>query len=192
MKPAFRTLAVVLAVCLIGCLPFGLGDPEKASVDDKLIGLWLSQDDASDTALYQILPYDSRTYLISGYNFSREGDKIEAGERFTAKAWLHDVKGKRFITLKVLSASHFFKPAETMHLVARIDMDAGKLTARPVSPDAVNDGKVESSEALEKFLADKLDEEDTYLKAQTFEKLSPERYVEAKTILKAFGEDYGD
>lgn len=193
MKNVMRALAIVAMVGLLGCLPFGLGDPEQSKVDQKLVGLWLSTDPKEDQLLWTVSQYDAKTYLVTQYSFKRTDNTITAGERASSKAWTTDIAGKSFITLQLKTADEFFKQSKDVFMVAQLVFDGdSKITAMGISPDFVGKQPVDNAEKFAKFVTENVNDANMYLDAMKFEKLSKDRYPEAKKILKAFGEDYGE
>lgn len=185
MKHAIQWTMVLAVAVLVGCLPFGLGDPEQSKVDGKLIGFWLSEakEGQSDRALYQVLQYDARTYLISGYNFKQEGETITTdGEVIQCKSWLTEVKEQQFLTMLVMSPDMILAPQEEKtYLVSRLEFGEGVLTVSPLKPDALKSAGIDSSEKLAKFLPDHVQDAEVFLEPEKFTKLTNDQ---AKTLLE--------
>ena len=52
-------IASVLILAFIGCISIPLGDPEKAKVDDKLLGAWITKpSEGGEQTLFTVVPYD--------------------------------------------------------------------------------------------------------------------------------------
>src|SRR5256714_89626 len=89
-NPFASRKGIFFAVCLvllgfIGCISIPLGDPEKAKVDDKLLGAWLTKPEEGKQTLFTVVQYDARTCLVSEFEFKKEADKIEPSGRFDWK-----------------------------------------------------------------------------------------------------------
>ena len=107
-KAVFLTACLVL-LGFIGCITIPLGDPEKAKVDDKLTGAWMTmpQDDGKQT-LFTVVPYDSRTSLVTEFEFSKDGDAGNRSGRLDWKMWTVDVNGTEFASVEMKAPQFAF------------------------------------------------------------------------------------
>jgi len=153
----------MVLISLVGCLPFGMGDPEKSTADNKLVGLWLSEAKDDDQVLWMVLPYDARTLLVTQYVFKRNGDAIEPGERANSKAWLTPIGGRQFITLEVKGGGELFKADEKTFMSAQIELTGDKAIVRGINADYVKKNNVDSAEKLTKFVAGHIDDAELYI-----------------------------
>ena len=49
-----------MLLTIVGCITIPLGDPEKAKVDDKLLGAWMTKpDENGGQTLFTVLPFGS-------------------------------------------------------------------------------------------------------------------------------------
>lgn len=83
-KPENRSIAgavlmlliVPLLAGLMACMPVPIGDPERSRIDPEISGVWFLETDDGFDALYQLRPYDKRTWLMIGVPLN-EGDAYE-------------------------------------------------------------------------------------------------------------------
>jgi len=151
----------LLAVCLLGlvfitgCLKVGLGDPETAKVDDKLVGIWKT--DSGEKAIVVVNKFDARAYVITGYKFDKDENAFESsGEVY--KAWLAKVGDTQFITMQILGSESQGK--DPVYVVAKIAYDDAKVTLWAVDDDFAKDAA--TTEALTKLLGDNLNNEKAF------------------------------
>lgn len=135
-----RSGIVIVAFCLTalavvtGCLPFPLGDPAQSTVDGKLVGFYIN-DAEGDRDLIALYPYDEHTYVMQDQKLHQEDGKWSPqGPPMIFKAWLTDVKGRRFLSIeplfqKVVPQEHNFYPALSL------EPTANGLKTRLVSED---------------------------------------------------------
>src|SRR3954466_4944827 len=95
------TIACLVLLGFIEGISIPLGDPEKAKVDDKLLGAWISQPNDGKQTLFTVVQYDPRTCLVSEFEFGKEGTTIKPSGRFDWKMWLVDVKGTQFASMEM-------------------------------------------------------------------------------------------
>lgn len=183
----FTRFAVVVAlVGLVGCLPFGLGDPEKSKSDDRLVGMWLSEQ-KDEQSFWVVSNYYSRTMLVTFYGFKRNGDAIEPSERGNYKLWVTPIGGKQFITLEAIAKGGAPKPGEEVFMSAAFEISGSKISVHGINADTVKKANVDSSEKLTKYVTEHLNDADLYIDAMTFEKMAKDNPEVAK-ILGAFHE----
>lgn len=106
MKPVHPRSVGLLGVCVLaamlaGCLRFPLGDPEKSTIDPKLVGFWLWEKE-DEGVLAAVYPHDERTYVVEQFDFEKQGTGPRVKRRLVYKAWLTPVGGKTFMTLEPL------------------------------------------------------------------------------------------
>jgi hypothetical protein len=143
-RPATKLFAAgFLAVMLVGCLKFPLGDPAASKLDSRLEGSWLYQTD-DERAIARIYPFDAHTYCVEWIDFGKEGDSYKIRSRELYKAWLTDVKKHTFITLEPL-ASRLSNASEDskMFTIFRLDFGDKTINAVPIKDDfeALKDAK---------------------------------------------------
>jgi hypothetical protein len=91
--------ALVLLAGLSSCVPVPLGDPEKSKVPKEYVGLWLWEE-SKESYLFDVQPFDSRACIIDWMVVDNKTGN--ASYRNLVKAWTTDIKGTRFLTLKML------------------------------------------------------------------------------------------
>src|SRR5690242_16052116 len=100
-RKAVLIVTTLVLLAFVGCITIPLGDPEKAKVDDKLLGAWMTRPgDEGEQTLFTVLPYDSHTCLVTQFDFKKEGDTIKPGGRFDWKMWTVDIKGTTFLSFE--------------------------------------------------------------------------------------------
>jgi hypothetical protein len=102
--------ALVLLTGLSSCVPVPLGNPEKSTVPKEFVGLWL-WDDSDKTYLFDVQPFDSRACIVDWMEMNKKTGK--ADRRYLVKAWTTDIKGTRFLTMKVLRADAANHPSRS-------------------------------------------------------------------------------
>ena len=121
---ALMLVIIPLFAGLLACMPVPVGDPERSRIDPGLNGIWVFESDDDFSGMYQILPWDKRTWLMvgaeleAGDEFEGELPDIESAADFAAtledlplgkegitatsvvlyKAWLTKLGGQQFMT----------------------------------------------------------------------------------------------
>ncbi|MCH8829149.1 MAG: hypothetical protein IID45_06180 [Planctomycetes bacterium] len=115
--PSKRILAVLIPVIgFVGCgVPVSLGDPEKSKMQKEYVGLWLLVTDGDYQQLVDVQAFDSRAYVVHWMLFHKKTGKPLEGILF--KAWLTDIKGVHFLTLKMFRADAVNNPPQSGDLV---------------------------------------------------------------------------
>jgi hypothetical protein len=135
-KPENRSIAGALLMILIvplfaglmACMPVPIGDPERSRIDPEISGVWFLETDDGFDALYQLRPYDKRTWLMIGvplnegdaykgeplgintiddaiaaleaHDIGDEGITADATRMF--KVWLAKIRGQVFMTWEMV------------------------------------------------------------------------------------------
>jgi hypothetical protein len=158
--------ACLLVIGFVGCISIPLGDPEKAKVDDKLLGAWLTKpSDDGKQSLFTIVPYDSRTCLVAEMGFEKDGDTTKASGRFDWKMWLVDIKGTTFASLEMKNPQTAVEPLEERYAIARIKRDGDTISLQLVKDEFVKGAK--TSADLEKLVGDNVSNDAMYDDAMT-------------------------
>jgi|GEM_PF-6554309 len=192
-KSRLAGAVLIIAGLLIGgCLTVPLGDPEKSKVDEAYIGFWInSRPGGDDGKLLVVQAFDTRTFLITHYNFKQTASGVEqSGGKMTFKAWLTPVEAQRFITLERMDAGRIMRVEDKPYVVAKVEMETTTITCTPIDPKFVDDNKVTTAEMMMAMVSKHLDDPKMYGEKEVYEKLSADRLNEAKDILSAFGESY--
>lgn len=163
---------------IAGCLKVGLGDPEQAKVDDKLVGIWKT--DGDEKTITVVNKFDSRAYVISSYDYDKDRDIYKPTQE-CYKAWLAKVGNTQFITLQFLGAEAA-SGKDPVFVVAKIVYDGNKVSIWPVKDDFAKD--IATSEALTKLLSDNLNNANAFGQ-------DPEVYnrITSEEFQKLLGED---
>jgi hypothetical protein len=148
----------------IGCISIPLGDPEKAKVDDKLLGAWLSKpgDGEKKQTLFTVVQYDARTCAVSEFEFSKDGDTIKPSGRFDWKMWMVDIKGTQFASMEMKNPQLALEPQSDVYASAKIVHDGDNLTITPVKDDLVKSANITTSQQLEDLIAANLNSPDLF------------------------------
>lgn len=187
MKRFTRCAMIVALVGLVGCLPFGLGDPEKSKSDDRLVGLWMSAQKDGDQSLWSVSNYDSRTMLVTYYGFKRNGDAIEPSDRGNYKLWITPIGGKQFLTMEVIGTSRIMKSESDVFLSAAFEISGTKLSARGINADAVKKAGIDSAEKLTKYVGEHISDAEMYIDEMTYEKVAKDN-ADVTKVFEAFHE----
>ena len=182
---------VLIITCLallgfIGCMSIPLGDPEKAKVDDKLVGAWVSAPNDGKQTLFTVTPYDARTCLVSEFEFSKEGTTYKPSGRFDWKMWLVDVKGTQFASMEMKNPQLALEPTGDVYASAKIKRDGDSLTIQTVKDDVVKNANISTSQQLEDFLAANLNNGDVFGDALTLTKVKEDQKEEIGKVIDAF------
>src|SRR4051794_17165564 len=95
------TVVLAALLGLSACLPVPLGDPEKAKIDPRLVGVWQWRDDDATVHLAVFRPFDDRTYAVDTMTGTMAADGVmKPASRNVFKGWLTTVKGETFLTLQ--------------------------------------------------------------------------------------------
>ncbi|HEX3358971.1 MAG TPA: hypothetical protein VHS31_18475 [Tepidisphaeraceae bacterium] len=182
------TCALILV--LVGCISMPLGDPEKAKVDDKLVGAWLSPVDSSNgqATLFTVVPYDSRTCLVSEMAFSKDGDTIKPAGRFDWKMWLVDVKGTRFAALEMKNPQFAFGQEAERYAVAKITTTGDTITITPIKDDFVKNAKITTSKELEDLVGANLENAQMFSDPMTLTKVKDDQKEAVGKVIDAFSQ----
>jgi len=97
----YRVAALVILFgagsILSGCLPFGVGDPEKSKIDDKLVGYWLAESAEGPNILAVVIPYDDHCYILQEVDYVKSDMGYDCKEPNLWRAWIVEIGGKRIL-----------------------------------------------------------------------------------------------
>ena len=186
-------VAVTCVVILgfIGCINIPLGDPEKAKVDDKLLGAWVSAPDNGKQELFTVVQYDARTCVVSEFEFEKTGDTIKPGGRFDWKMWLVDVKGTRFASMQMINPQMALDPQTEMYASAKLTRDGDKLTITPVKDETVKKANLTTPQQLQDFIGDNLNSADLFSDPLTVTKVKDDQKEAIGKVFDAFSNGAG-
>jgi hypothetical protein len=184
-----------LLLAAVGCIAIPLGDPEKSKVDDKLVGIWMNkpQDDGTQT-MYTVTAYDSRTYFVSYFTFTKDKDAVTAKDRMDWKMWLTDVGGQRFATLQMITPQLLLgdpdsKDNDEKYAIVKLTLDGDKLTVQAINDDFIKSSNIQNSKELEDFIAKNLDNSKLFNSDSEVEtRVKDDQNDAASAVLKAFGQ----
>jgi hypothetical protein len=184
-KGIFFTTCLVL-LGFIGCISIPLGDPEKSKVDDKLLGAWLTKPEDGKQTMFTVVQYDSRTCLVSEFEFKKDGDKIEPSGRFDWKMWLVDVKGTTFASMEMKNPQLALEPTGDVYASAKLKRDGDSLTVQMVKDDVVKNANISTSQQLEDFIGANLSNGDVFGDPLTLTKVKEDQKEEIGKVIDAF------
>ncbi|QOV90151.1 hypothetical protein [Humisphaera borealis] len=148
---SIATLIVTcLSLLLSGCFEAGVGDPAKAKIDPKLVGLWKVED--GEMMLVKV--WDDRTYIISQIAPVKSEDGVERLEPTGGcfRAWLANIGGKTFITLD--QSMQRLHKIERPFVVAQIRVEGEKLVVQGLDPEFAESAHTPAE--MEKHIRDNL------------------------------------
>jgi hypothetical protein len=180
------TITCLLLLGFIGCMSIPLGDPEKAKVDDKLIGAWVSAPADGKQTLFTVTPYDARTCLVSEFEFSKEGTTYKPSGRFDWKMWLVDVKGTQFASMEMKNPQLALDPQTDVFACAKLVRDGDKLTISVVKDEVVKNANISTSQQLQDLIAANLNSADFYGDPLTVTKVKDDQKDEIGKVFDAF------
>ena len=189
-----QSMLYVLAAGLIlatlnACVPVPLGDPEKSTIDSRLVGAWTwKEGERTNFAVFRA--YDSRTYVVDIMGIEGTLEQPVPKYRGVYKAWIASVKNQPFINLQpieTLSAIPGEDKRPRQFLIARIALDGNKLAASGLDPNnkALQAACGTSSE-LEKFVSDNLETPGLLLPALNLERIVEGRMPLMDKLLKLY------
>jgi len=79
-------LVIPIFAGLLACMPevVPVGNPERSKIDAGLTGIWVMGDDETVEGAYYFIPYDKRTWLLTGITFEAGDDsEFDANEMNT-------------------------------------------------------------------------------------------------------------
>jgi len=185
-KGVFTVVCLVL-LGFIGCISIPLGDPEKSKVDDKLLGAWMSApgSDGKQT-MFTVQPWDSRTCMVSEFEFSKDSGNIKPSGRLDWKMWIVDVKGTPFASMEMKNAQLATGPQTEVYASAKLVRDGDKLTLSVVKDDVVKNANIATSQQLYDLIAANLNSADFYGDSLTLTKVKDDQSDEVGKVLDAF------
>ena len=169
-----------LLLAMFACLPAPVGDPEKSSVDEKLVGAWqLVNADAADkgVGLALLRPYDSHTYYVQ-YMFSEKKDGVEKVSVLNYKGWLTKLGDATFITCETLDNGDYMAPGsepDRFYWVAKVNVKPDGVTVLPVNPDCPVVKELKTRETIEAAIKANIENKDLYSEAMSFKKLGKDQ-----------------
>jgi hypothetical protein len=181
--------ACALMLAFVGCITMPLGDPEKAKVDDKLVGAWLSpaENDGKAT-LFTVIPYDSRTCLVSEMEFKKDGDTITPSGRFDWKMWTVDVKGTTFASMEMKNPQFAFGQEAERFAVAKLTTTDDSITITPIKDDFVKNAKITTSKELEDLVGANLTNAAMFSDPLTLTKVKDDQKEAIGKVIDAFSQ----
>lgn len=180
-------VAGLLLAGFIGCIAIPLGDPEKAKVDDTLVGAWISKPAADGRQLlFTVVPYDARTCLVSEFEFTRKGDVVEPAGRFDWKMWMVDIKGTTFASMEMKNPQLALEPTADRYAAAKITRSGDTLTVQGVNDDFVKKANITTSKQLEDLIATNLNNADMVGEATALMKVTESEKDSIGKVLDAY------
>jgi len=176
-----------VALAFIGCISIPLGDPEKAKVDDKLTGAWITApEENGEQTLFTVVPYDARTCLLTQFGFKKNGDAIEGGGRFDWKMWVVDVQGTKFVSLEMKNPQLVFGQEKDRFSCAKIALNGDTITMQRVKDDFVTSANITTPQQFEELIAKNLNNAAMFEEAMTLTKVKEEQKEEIGKVFEAF------
>jgi hypothetical protein len=180
-------VASLLILGFIGCISIPLGDPEKAKVDDKLLGAWITKpSEAGEQTLFTVVPYDSRTCLVTQLDFKKEGEKITPGGRLDWKMWTVDIKGTTFLSFEMKNPELALEPMTDVYASAKMKRESDTITIQTVKDDVVKNANISTSKQLEEMIAANLNSADLFNEPITLSKVKADQKDQIGKVLEAY------
>ncbi len=180
------TIVAVLGLLVLGCLPVPLGDPEKASVDPKLVGAW-SWADAGQTNVVILRPWDAHTYVADIMCYTGDTSAPVPKYREVYKAWLTPVKGQQMITLQPIALVGAAPEKRTKgYMIARVSVDGDTLTATGLDGGYAGFADVATATQMEKLVTEKFDDVSMWAKPIVATKLLNGSNLDLDKLAKSF------
>ncbi len=172
---------------VVGCLPTYVGNPDTAKIDPQFIGIWHAKKE-NDHQIWIVHKMNDHNYMTQGYFIKTGADgKNEIESSITARAWLADISGQKFVSMETYSTGLFTDPDEAgknRYLVGNIVVANEGFTFKHVAPDFFKDKPITRPAELEKAIADHLNNKDLYLDPVTFKRLDPKNPGDQKNLLE--------
>lgn len=188
----FSGKGLLIAACavligFVGCISIPLGDPEKAKVDDKLTGAWITAPNGEgEQTLITIVPYDAHTSLMSQFGFKKDGDTIKPGGRFDWKMWLVDIKGTTFASLEMKNPQLAMEPQEERFTSAKLKRDGETITFQTIKDEFVKNANIITPQQLQDLIADNLNSADLFNDATTMTQVKADQKEMVEKVIDAF------
>ena len=172
--------AMILLVGLSSCVPVPL--VEKSKVPKEAIGLWL-WDSGGERNLFDVQAFDSRACVADWMVVDKKtGD---ANRRTLVKAWITDIKGTKFLTLKMFRADAANNPPKRNDTLTmgKLELKKDRMLLHLLKPEAFKD--IKTAAQLRKRLEARHKDPDIYMTSLSLKRVttSDDR---AKKILDAF------
>jgi hypothetical protein len=191
-KPFFDRKFTLIVACValigfIGCIAIPLGDPEKAKVDDKLVGVWANKpDENGKQTMFTVVPFDSRTCLVSQFDFTKTGDKVEINGRWDWKMWLVDVKGTTFASFEWKNPELALETNAERFACAKLTRNGDTITIALVKDDFVKAKNITTSQQLEELIAANVNNAEMYGDALELTKVKDDQKEAVGKVFEAF------
>jgi len=155
--------AVVLMGLLLtvsACLPVPVGDPRTSKADSRLVGVWEWRDGLVHRTIFR--QWDEHTYVVHvlASEMTDDAAAIKPRQRDVYKGWLTEIKGQTFLTLQPMETVGMLNgdPHQRFFITVKIKLDANGLTATALNADFKPVKDAATAEALERAIADHLDD----------------------------------
>jgi hypothetical protein len=184
----FAVVAIVLLCIVAGCLPTYVGDPEKAALDPKFVGLWQKKDGSSDE-VWAVHKMNEHAYLVQSYRFTtNESDKKRVlDSTMTLRAWLATIGGQTFVSMELYHPNLLVDSAanehKTRYIVARVTLENQTLNIRGINPDFLKDKNINAPEQFEKLIETNLDKDELYIESSQYTKVDPKNIGELESLI---------
>lgn len=221
--PRYRSLAgialgLVILTTLLGilaCLKTPVGNPERASVDPRLTGIWLSGDprpSESAAMIWIFEPYDARTWLLTSIEFGHVSVTIPSAAVSSAgsdvlhilaslrehppgaasvtlsKAWLADLGGRTFLVQEpkaIPSRKGEFRPE--FWIFYRVQLQGTRLLLHQVKESTEHLDQATSRTKAEQIIARHATEPSFYEGTMVLYPIPHAGYDDVQSILKHLG-----
>ena len=187
MKRSLLLLPILLLLVFIsGCLPTYVGDPEKSSIDDHLLGLWRMNGDNEQLWFFHKL--DSHQYLIQAYTFDhKDGVTKMNDEPLTCSGWLTSIGGDTYLSMRMFDPKQVIEStsdaSKNRYLVARIKLNGDSATAEGVSEDFIKKYSITTPAEFEAALVAHAAEKGTFVDPNAYERVDVNKPGSVQTLL---------
>lgn len=184
----YRYAALVgmgLLVLLVGCLPTYVGNPDTATVDPALVGLWHRADNDADD-LWAVHKMNERTYMIQSFRIEKSGETRVLKNSLACRGWMTEIGGSKFLSLEMFVPSTLVgdvEDATNRYVVARVKIDELSLAVRGIDVNFVKGKSIERPEQLEQLIKDNLEKDEMYADELTYEKVTEANRDKLKAVI---------
>lgn len=187
MNHRFAALVVLGLIALLGgCLPTYVGDPDTATVDPALVGLWHRVENDADE-LWAVHKMNEHTYMVQSFRIEKSGEARSLRHSLACRGWISQIGGHQFLSLEMYPPSVQLgdvEDATNRYVVARVKIAEGSLEVRGIDPAFLKGKPVERPQQLEQLIKDNIDNDDLYTSKMTYEKVNEANREKLKAVIE--------
>lgn len=185
MKHRYAALVVLGLITLVaGCLPTYVGNPDTATVDPALVGLWHRVDNDADD-LWAVHKMNERTYLIQSFRIEKSGDARVLRNSLACRGWMTEIAGHKFLSLEMYppAGSLEAKPDPNRYVVARVQIKDNTISVRGIDANFVKGKPLDRPQQLEAIIKENIDADEMYAGELTYEKVTEANREKLKAVI---------